>query len=92
MLIYGFSMPLLDELKAWLDKNISKVPKDSQTYKAIYYTLNQWDMLTGYCADGKLNISNALAENAPGPLRLAEKTGSSVIPRVVPKPAPLAIV
>ncbi len=29
--------------------------------------LNQWEYLVGYCDDGKLQISNALAENAIRP-------------------------
>ena len=28
------------------------------------YTLNPWETLTGYCEDGRLHISNALAESA----------------------------
>ncbi len=67
------SVPLLDDLKDWLDKNISRIPKDSLTYKGMQYTLNQWAMLTGYCDDGKLNISNALAENAIRPFALGRK-------------------
>jgi hypothetical protein len=51
----------------WLQTNASRVPKDSLTYKAIQYTLNQWDHLVGYLADGRLQISNALAENAIRP-------------------------
>lgn len=67
------SKPLLDDLKDWLDTNINRVPKDSLTYKAIYYSLNQWDLLVGYCNDGKLNISNALAENAIRPFAVGRK-------------------
>ena len=63
----------MDDLKDWLDKNINRVPKDSLTYKAIYYSLNQWDLLVGYCDDGKLNISNALAENAIRPFAVGRK-------------------
>jgi hypothetical protein len=44
--------------------------KDSLTYKAMQYTLNQWERLTGYCADGRLTISNALAENAIRPFAI----------------------
>ncbi len=66
-------MARLADLKDWLDKNISRVPKDSLTFKAMYYTLNQWDMLTGYTTDGKLHISNALAENAIRPFALGRK-------------------
>jgi transposase len=60
-------VPALNNLKEWLDKNISKLPKDSLTYKAIYYTLNQWKNLTAYCDNGHVRISNILAENAIPP-------------------------
>ena len=43
------------------------------TYKAIQYTLNQWDYLIGYCQDGRLRISNALAENAIRPFAVGRK-------------------
>jgi len=67
------SKPLLKAFKDWLNTNISKVPKDSLTYKAIYFTLNQWDRLTPYCENGKLNISNALAENAIRPFAVGRR-------------------
>ncbi|WP_374109789.1 hypothetical protein [Thiolapillus sp.] len=35
---------MLDDLKAWLEKNSTRVPRDSLTYKAIQYTLNQWEL------------------------------------------------
>ncbi len=67
------SQPVLDDLKGWLEKNSRKVLKDSLTWKAINYTLNQWDLLVGYCEEGHLNISNALAENAIRPFAIGRK-------------------
>ena len=67
------AQPVLDELKTWLQTNASRVPKDSLTYKAIQYSLNQWDHLIGYLDDGRLQISNALAENAIRPFALGRK-------------------
>ena len=67
------AQPVLNDLKAWLEKNSTRVPSDSLTYKAIQYTLNQWDLLTGYCQDGKLHISNVLAENAIRPFAVGRK-------------------
>lgn len=61
------SLPLLDTLKTWLDKNHGKVLKGSLTWTAINYTLNQWDKLTLYCENGEIPISNILAENAIRP-------------------------
>lgn len=58
------ALPILNDLKAWLEKNHTRLYKDSLTYKAVSYMLNQWNFLIGYCDDGILNISNAGAENA----------------------------
>ncbi len=58
---------MLDDLKSWLETNSRRVPKDSLTWTAIDYTLNQWESLVGYCQEGRLHISNALAENAIRP-------------------------
>lgn len=67
------SVPVLDDLKLWLEKNVSRVLKDSLTHKAISYTLNQWEYLMGYCEDGQLHISNALAENAIRPFAVGRR-------------------
>ena len=67
------SVPILEDLKLWLERNVSRVPRDSLTHKAMMYTLNQWDYLIGYCEDGRLNISNALAENAIRPFAVGRR-------------------
>jgi len=67
------AIPILNDLKAWLEKNITRMLKDGLTYKAMQYTLNQWDTLVGYCEDGGLNISNALAENAIRPFAVGRR-------------------
>jgi len=67
------SQPVLDDLKAWLQANSRRVPKDSLTWQAINYTLNQWNLLVGYCEDGRLNISNALAENDIRPFAVGRR-------------------
>lgn len=67
------SVPVLEDLKQWLENNVGRVPKGSLTHQAMAYTLNQWDYLIGYCLDGKLHISNALAENAIRPFAVGRK-------------------
>lgn len=67
------AMPILNDLKRWLENNIAKVLKGGLTYKAMQYTLNQWEYLIGYCDDGNLNISNALAENAIRPFAVGRR-------------------
>ncbi len=65
--------PKLDELKTWLEKNSTKVAKDTLTHKAISYTLNQWEHLIAYCDHGQLKISNVLVENAIRPFVIGRK-------------------
>jgi len=67
------SIPILNDFKTWLDKNICKIAKDSLTYTAMFYALNQWDTLIRYCDDGQLYISNILAENAIRPLAIGRR-------------------
>ena len=47
--------------------------KDTLTYKAIKYALNQWERLIAYCDHGQLHISNVLAENAIRPFVIGRK-------------------
>ena len=67
------SMPLLAELKTWLDNNVGKVMKGSLTRQAMEYTLGQWPYLVGYCERGDQHISNVLAENAIRPFAVGRK-------------------
>lgn len=67
------SIPVLEEIKTWLEANLSKVLKGSLTYKAISYALGQWDSLMAYCDYGFVNISNALAENAIRPFAVGRR-------------------
>ena len=67
------SLPVLNKLKAYLDDNQHKVPKDGLTGKAMTYLSNQWDKLMVYCSNGELNISNVLAENAIRPFVIGRK-------------------
>ena len=67
------SVPILEEIKAFLDENVSKVPKDSLTGIAMHYMLNQWKKLTVYCTCAELRISNILAENAIRPFVVGRK-------------------
>jgi len=67
------SIPILNDLREWLDRNKYKVPKDSLTGKAFTYLDRQWSKLIIYCEDGQLNISNVLAENAIRPFVIGRK-------------------
>ncbi len=65
--------PVLDKLRAWLDKNITQVPPTSATGKALNYLNNEWSKLVIYLEDGRLEIDNNAAENAIRPFVIGRK-------------------
>jgi transposase len=67
------SLPLLNELKEWLDKSIRQVLPKSLIAIAIQYTLNQWEKLRGYIESGDINIDNNRAERAVKPFVIGRK-------------------
>ena len=58
------SVPVLAEVKAWLDREKDLVLPRSPMAQAIGYALNQWDALNRYVGHGFLNIDNNAAERA----------------------------
>jgi transposase len=56
------SVPILDELKAWLDEMQPKVTPKGELGKAIGYALDQWAAVRRYVDDGRLAIDNNIAE------------------------------
>lgn len=67
------SLPVLAEIKAYLDKEVITALPKSAMGKAVYYALNQWDTLQRYCEDGELNIDNNIVERAIRPVALGRK-------------------
>jgi len=65
--------PILEEFKNWLLHHVTKVPKQHQLGKGIYYVLNHWESLTNYLKDGRLEIDNNKIENLIRPLALGRK-------------------
>lgn len=64
---------ILATYKAWLEKSAQQVPPKSLLGKAIQYNLNQWDKLTTYLMDGRINIDNNRAERAIKPFVIGRK-------------------
>lgn len=64
---------VLANYKAWLEKSAQQVPPKSLLGKAIQYNLNQWDKLTVYLTDGRINIDNNRAERAIKPFVIGRK-------------------
>jgi hypothetical protein len=58
------ALPILVELKTWLELTRTKVLDKSPMAKAIDYSLSNWTALTRYVEDGRLSIDNLAAERA----------------------------
>ena len=65
--------PILDEMKAWLDREALQVLPKSTMGKAIGYMLGRWKYLKRYVEDGRFEIDNNLIENAIRPVALGRK-------------------
>jgi transposase len=61
------AVPMLNEIKTWLDTSLTQVAPTSLTGKALAYLANQWSTLTVYCEDGRLEIDNNAVERAIRP-------------------------
>jgi len=67
------AVPLLQRFKKWLLEVQPKIPPKSPLSKAVNYTLNQWETLTVYTSDGRLNIDNNAAERMIRPFAVGRK-------------------
>jgi transposase len=56
------SVPILNTIKAWLDREIQLVLPRSPMAGAMNYLLNQWAALLVYTTDGALKIDNNVSE------------------------------
>jgi transposase len=56
------SVPLLTELKGWLEGERRRLSLKSTIGKALQYSLSRWDALARYASDGRLAIDNNVAE------------------------------
>ena len=65
--------PILERLRSWLDDSLPQVLPGSTAGKALKYLHNEWDKLTRYLDDGRLEIDNNLAENAIRPFVVGRK-------------------
>ena len=65
--------PLVKSLKTWLEKTLVQLPGGSEIAKAIRYVLNQWDGLTRFLDDGRIEIDSNSVERAMRPVALTRK-------------------
>jgi transposase len=65
--------PLLEELRAWMEKTLRSLSPKSETAEAIRYALSRWRALTRYVDDGRIEIDNSAAERALRAVALGRK-------------------
>ena len=66
-------MPILDEMKKWLDESRQYAVPQSKLSDALNYMHNRWQELINYLTDGTLEIDNNGAENQIRPFALGRK-------------------
>jgi transposase len=67
------SHPVLDAYLAWLRQQRSRTLPKSALGQAITYNLNQWDKLTAFLKDGRLEIDNNRSERSIKPFVIGRK-------------------
>jgi transposase len=67
------SLPVLDAYLAWLKQQRSRTLPKSKLGEAIQYSLNQWEKLTTFLKDGRLEIDNNRSERAIKPFVIGRK-------------------
>ena len=67
------SVPLLADLKAYLETSLARISGKSDLAKAIRYSLNRWEALCRFTEVGRLEMSNNAAERAIRPLTLGRR-------------------
>lgn len=68
-----YAKPILTALHAWLREQLPTVSRKSKTTEAITYAMNQWQALTRYLDDGRIEIDNNAAERAVRGVALGRK-------------------
>src|SRR5262249_25682880 len=71
------SRSLVIELERWLREQRARVSKNSETGKAIDYSLKRWGALTRFLDDGRLCMSNNAAERKLRPTGRGPRNGPS---------------
>lgn len=67
------SLPIINEIGAYIYKNRNKVTPQSPIGKAFEYSANRWTSLQNYLTNGMLEIDSNLVENSIRPLAIGRK-------------------
>ena len=58
------ALPLWNEFKAWVDTHQKKTPRKSKIGDAFFYFTEEYELLTAYLKDGRLEPDNGFTERA----------------------------
>ena len=67
------AVPLIAQLKAWLEGTLSKLSGKSELAKAMRYAQSRWPALCCYLQDGRIEIDNNAAERSIRGIALGRK-------------------
>lgn len=67
------SLPLVADLKAWIDTTLPKISGKAELAKAMRYALSRWEALSRYLNDGRIEIDNNAAERSIRGVALGRK-------------------
>ena len=67
------SLPILLELRFWLEEQIPQVNPQHSWRRAAEYTLSEWECLAAFARDGTLDIDNNVAERSLRGIALGRK-------------------
>lgn len=67
------AIPILNELRTWLDKQLERITPSSLTGKALAYLHDQWPKLVRYVESGDYAIDNNAIERAIRPFTIGRK-------------------
>jgi hypothetical protein len=65
--------PLLDTMRLWLEQRRAELPRKSPLAEAIGYPLNQWEGLTRFVDDGRIEIDSNTVERSMRTIALNRK-------------------
>lgn len=67
------SLPILLELRSWLEEQVPQVNPQHPWRRAAEYTLSEWECLIAFTRDGTLDIDNNVAERSIRGIALGRK-------------------
>jgi hypothetical protein len=67
------SRPLVAAMKAWLEQELGRIPRNGRLAQAIRYALTRWAALSRFLDDGRIELDNNSVERAIRPVALGRK-------------------